>query len=63
LGKPEGITGERNKVSRQQLCLRKHRTTGDSIRGQSRRQEPRLGSRTTLGRIFWKTVELEVKSK
>jgi hypothetical protein len=45
--KPEGITGIRNKGSRQQLHLRKDRTTGNGIRGWRRRQEPHLGSRTT----------------
>jgi hypothetical protein len=30
------------------------------IRKQGSRQEPRLGSRATLGRIFRKTVELEI---
>jgi hypothetical protein len=29
------------------------------MRHQGSRQEPRLGSRTTLGRIFRKTLELE----
>jgi hypothetical protein len=58
--KLEGITGIRNQGSRQQLCLRKERTTSNCIREHSKKQEPRLVSRTTLGRTFRKTVELEV---
>jgi hypothetical protein len=33
---PEGVTGIRNQGSRQQLHLRKERTTGNGIRGRSR---------------------------
>jgi hypothetical protein len=46
--------------SRRQLRLRKETTTGNGITGRIRRQEPHLGSKTTFGRIFRKTVELEV---
>jgi hypothetical protein len=58
--KPEGINGIRNQGSRQQLHLRKDRTTGNGVIGWSRRKDPHLGSRTTFGRIFRKTVELEI---
>jgi hypothetical protein len=58
--KPEGIDGIKNQGLRQQLHLRKERTTSSSIRGRSRRQELHLGSRTTLSRIFRKALELEI---
>jgi hypothetical protein len=58
--KPEGNTGIRNQGSRQQLHLKKERTTGNGIRGWSRRQEPCLGSRTTLDNTFRKIVEWEI---
>jgi hypothetical protein len=58
--KPKGITGIRNQGSRQQLRLRKEKTTGNGIRGWCRRQEPHLGSRTTFNKTFMKTVVLEI---
>jgi hypothetical protein len=56
----EGSSGIRDRDVKEQLRLRKEWTTGKGIIGWSRRQEPRLESRTTLARIFRKTVELEV---
>jgi hypothetical protein len=44
----ESSNGIQDRGSRRQLCLRKDRATGNGIRGRSRRQEPRLGSRTTI---------------
>jgi hypothetical protein len=58
--KLEGISGMRNQGSRQQLCLRKERTTGSGIRGWSRRQEPCLEKRTILNKTSRKTAGLEV---
>jgi hypothetical protein len=61
--KPEYINGLRNQGSRQQLRLRKERTTGSGIRGRSRRQELHLGSRSALNKTFRKTVELEIANQ
>jgi hypothetical protein len=38
--KLEGISEIRNQDSKERLCLRKERTTGNCIRGWRRRQEP-----------------------
>jgi hypothetical protein len=58
--KLKGIIRIRNQGSRQQLHLKKERTTGNGITGQSRRQEPHLGSRTTPNQTFRKTAEQEI---
>jgi hypothetical protein len=57
---PEGINGIRNRGAGRQLLLRKERTTGNGIRGRSRRQELRLGSVKTLHEVLGQTLELEV---
>jgi hypothetical protein len=56
----EGSKGIRKQGSRQQLRLRKEVTTGNSIRGRSRRQELGLRSKRTYGRFFGKTIRLEI---
>jgi hypothetical protein len=58
--KPEGINGIRNRGAGRQLILRKERTTGNGIRGRSRRQELRLGSVKALHEVLGQTLELEV---
>jgi hypothetical protein len=56
----EGRDGMRDRDVKEQLLLRKERTTSNGIKGRSRRPEPHLGSRTTLNKTFRKTAELEV---
>jgi hypothetical protein len=57
---PECKDGIRKQGSRQELCLKKERTTSNGIRGRSSTQRLRLGSRTTLNKTFRRTVELDV---
>jgi hypothetical protein len=52
--------GIRDRGAVWQLRLRKDTTTGNGIRGQSRRQELHLGSKKTLYETLGQTLELEV---
>jgi hypothetical protein len=61
--KLEGITGIRNQGSVQQLRLRKERTTCNSVRGWSWRQQPHLESRTTLIKTFRETLALQITNR
>jgi hypothetical protein len=59
-GETDGISGIRNRLARRQLRLTKERTTGNGIRGQSRRRELYLGSAKTLHEALEQTLQLEV---
>jgi hypothetical protein len=58
--KPECNNGISDRGTIQQLHLRKEGTVGNSISGQSRRQEPHLGSKETLYVAHGQTRVLEV---
>jgi hypothetical protein len=59
----EGSNGIRDRDVKEQLCLRKERTTGNGIRGWSRRRRLQLVSTGNVNETFRETLELEITKR